>query len=72
MLQWLHVLDVHHEDISWLGLNNVERSREIVNPGEVDISHVIGRVIIADLSPSPVYTFDLDCLAVLNISNRWN
>jgi hypothetical protein len=28
--------------------------------GEVDIAHVICRVIVADLATSPIYAFDLD------------
>lgn len=37
-----------------------------MNLGKVDISHVIGAVIVANLSTSPVKTFDLDCFAILN------
>ena len=72
MLQWLYVLNVYHENVSWLGSLNVERSCEIVDSREIDISHIIGRVIVADLSSCPVYTFDLDCLAILDVADGRN
>ena len=72
VLQWLYVLNVYHENVSWLGSLNVERSCEIVDSREIDISHIIGRVIVADLSSCPVYTFDLDCLAILDVADGRN
>lgn len=70
MLQRLHILDLHHEYVSRLSSLDIERSCKVVNPGEIDISHVIGRVIIANLSSRPVHTFDLDSLPILDVANR--
>lgn len=70
MLQRLHILDLHHEYVSRLSSLDIERTGQVVNSGEIDISHVIGRVIIANLSSRPVHAFDLDSLAILDVSNR--
>ena len=34
--------------------------------GEVDIAHVIGAVVVADLPTCPIHAFDLDDFIVLN------
>lgn len=69
VLQRLHILDLHDEYVSRLSSLDIERTGQVVNSGEIDISHVIGRVIIANLSSRPVHAFDLDSLAILDVAN---
>ena len=39
---------------------------------EVHISDIVGRVVILDLSSSPVHTLDLDGLIVLDGAAEWD
>lgn len=66
MLEWLNILNLDKQDITRLRTFDLEWSREIVDSREVDILHIIGRVIVANLSTGPVYTFDLDYFSILD------
>lgn len=41
ILKGLYILDFHKQDIAWFGSLNLERTREIVNLGKVDVLHVV-------------------------------
>lgn len=60
VLEGLHVLNLHEQDIAWFRGFDVERSGEIVDLGEIYVLHIVGRVVVLDLSARPVETFDLD------------
>lgn len=62
----LHVLDLDEEDITRLGRLNLKGPGEVVHPGEIDVPHVVGAVVVADLAARPVDAFDLDDLAVFD------
>jgi hypothetical protein len=66
VLKRLHVLDVHDQDITWLGGFDLEGSGQVMNLGQIDVADVVGRVIVFDLAAGPVDTLDLDCLAVFD------
>lgn len=66
MLEWLDILDFDQEHITGLSAFNLERSGEVVDSCEVNIPHIICRVIVADLTASPVHTFNFDNLSVLD------
>ena len=62
----LHILDLDHQYITRLCGFNVKGSCQIVDLGQVDVSHVVGRVIVSNLPTSPVDAFDLNDLVVFN------
>ena len=66
MLEWLDILDLYQKHITGLSTFNLEWSGEVVDSCEVNIPHIICRVIVADLTASPVHTFNLDNLSVLD------
>jgi hypothetical protein len=39
---------------------------------QIDIADIVGRVVVLDLSSSPVDTFNLHCLAVFDCAACWN
>ena len=60
ILKGLHVLNLDEQNIAWFSSLNLKRSREVVNLGEIDIPHVVGRIIVFDLPTCPVETLDFD------------
>lgn len=62
----LHILDLHDQDVTRLGRFDLEGAGEVVHPGEIDVPHVVGAVVVADLAAGPVDAFDLDDFAVLD------
>lgn len=68
LLQWLHILDVDQQDITWLGIFDLKGSRQVVNPGEIHITHVIGGVIVSNLSSSPIDALNFDSLVVPDLA----
>jgi hypothetical protein len=51
------VRDVHYQQITGFNPINMDRTREIVNLGELDITNIVCRFIIMDLASSPVDRF---------------
>ena len=43
-----------------------------MNTGQVDVLHIVRAIIVFDLAARPVYTFDLDDLAVLDSATKWD
>ena len=66
VLERLDVHDLHQQQIAGLGALHLERPREVVDPGEVDVADVVGAVVVLDLAAGPVQALDLDRLAVLD------
>jgi hypothetical protein len=64
-------LDLYDQYIAWLCSLNVEWSSEVMDLCQVDVAHVVCRVVVADLATGPVYAFDLYNLVVLDSSVRW-
>lgn len=60
----LHILDFDAEYIARFGALDFEGSREIMHFGEINIQHVVGGVVVADLSACPVEAFDFDGFVV--------
>ena len=67
LLERLHVLDLDNEDIARLCSFDVKGTRQVVDFGEVDVLHVVRAIVVADLAPRPIDTFDLDDLAALDL-----
>lgn len=44
----LHIHNLHNQYIARLGRFNLKGTREVMNSGEIDISHIVGAVIVAD------------------------
>ena len=72
LLEWLHILDLHHEDISRLGAFHLERARQVVNLGEVDVLHIVRTVIVANLASCPIDTLHLEDLPISNFGREGN
>lgn len=53
VLEGLDVHDFHEQNIAGLGVLDVEGPREVVDLGEVDVSDVVRRVVVADLAAGP-------------------
>jgi len=66
VLHWLDVLNLNEKNVTGLGGLDLEWTSKVVDLGQVDVFHVVGAVIVADLSASPVYTLDLDDFVVLD------
>ncbi len=66
LLERLHILYLNDKNISRLRGLDFERTGQVVNLGQVDVSHIICAVVVSNLSTRPVYTFDLDNLVVLD------
>ena len=69
-LERLHVLDLDNEDISGFCAFDVKGTCQIVDLGEIDILHVVRAIVVADLSPRPIDTFDLDDLTALDLAGK--
>lgn len=67
MLEELHLLDLHHDYIAGLGAFDLERSRQVMDLCQLNISDVVGTVIIADLPSRPINALDIDNLAILDL-----
>lgn len=70
MLKRLNILNFDKQHVARLSIFNLERSAEVMNLGKVNISDIVGTVIVADLSASPVNTFDLYCLTILDFATE--
>ena len=66
MLEWLDILDLYQKHITGLSTFNLEWSGEVVDSCEVNILHIICRVIVANLATSPVHTLDFNDLSILD------
>jgi hypothetical protein len=66
MLEGLHILNFNKQDITRFGFLDLEWSREVVNLSQVDVPDIIGTVVVLDLTTSPIETFNLDRLSVLD------
>lgn len=71
-LEWLHILDLHHEDISRFGTFHLKRARQVVNLGEIDVLHIVCAVIVANLSSCPIDTLHLEDLPIFNFGREGN
>lgn len=60
MVEGLDVGDVDDEGVAGLGADNLEGACKVVDLGQVDVTYVVGAVVIADLPAGPVEAFDLD------------
>lgn len=69
ILQWLHILDVYDQNITWLSVLDLEGTCQIVDPGQVDITHIVRAIVVANLAAGPVHALDLDRLSILDRSN---
>jgi hypothetical protein len=66
VLERLYILNLDEQYVAWLGGLDFERSRQVVDLSEINVLHVVGAVIVADLATRPIQTFDLHNLAVLD------
>ncbi len=67
LLEWLHVLNLDHEDIARLGVLHLKGSTQVVDRGQVDVLHVICAVVVADLATSPVHALNLHNLSIFDL-----
>ena len=72
LLEWLHILDLHHEDISRFRAFHLKWAGQVVNLGEVDILHIVRAVIVADLPSCPIDTLHLEDLSVFDFGREGN
>jgi hypothetical protein len=66
------VLDLYQENVARLCGLDLERTSQVVDLGEIDVSNIVGTVIVSDLAASPVDAFYLHRLAVLDGSGEWH
>lgn len=67
VLERLHIHYFDEQEVAGLSALDLERARQVVDPGQVDVADIVGTVVISYLSASPIEAFDLDCLAILNL-----
>jgi hypothetical protein len=70
VLKWLYVLDVEFEDISRLGTFDLKGTGEVVDLCQVHVLHIIGAIVVANLSSCPVHALDLNAFAVFDLSSE--
>ena len=68
LLERLHVLNFHYKDISRLGAFHLKGTREVVNLGEVNVLHIVGAIVVANLPSCPVYALYLEDFSIFNFS----
>jgi len=56
VLEWLDIHYLNKEEVAWLRALNLEWPGKIVHPGQVDISDVVCRVVVANLPASPSFS----------------
>lgn len=62
----LYVLYLKNEHVARLCGLDIEWAGQIVDFSEVDVAHVVGGVVVANLAAGPVYAFDLHDFVVLD------
>lgn len=72
LLEWLHVLDLHHKDVSRFGAFHLKGTRQVVYLGEVDVLHIVRAVIVANLSSRPIYALYLKNFSIFDFSRKGN
>ena len=70
LLEGLYVLNLDDEDVSWFGVLNLERTRQVVDLGQVDVLHVICTIIVADLTSCPINAFNLNDFSILDFGSE--
>lgn len=68
--KWLQVNYLDHEHISGFRAGHLERSRQVMNLCEIDVSNIVRIIIVLDLASGPVYAFDADDFAILDCASR--
>ena len=68
----LNVLDLDEKCVARLSTLYIKWARKIVDLGQIDVLHVVGRVVVANLTSGPVDAFDLDDLSILDLTSEWN
>jgi hypothetical protein len=65
-IQGTKVENLHLEQVAWLGSRNRNRARQVMNLTQVHILDIVRRIIVLDLSSSPVDAFDFENLSFLD------
>ena len=66
LLERLHVLDFDDEDIARLCCFDFEWPAQVVHSCQINILHIIRRVVVANLAAGPIYTLDLHDFTILD------
>lgn len=69
-LKWLDVLNFDNKDVSGFSGLNLKWASQIMDSGKINILHVIGAVIIANLTSSPINALYLDNLIRFDRSSK--
>jgi hypothetical protein len=72
VMERLNVLDFYQKYIARFRCLDVEWTRQVVYPIQIDISEVIGRVVVSNLTSSPVHAFNLDHFIVGDLGRGGN
>lgn len=66
VFQRLHVLDIDEEHIAGFCAFDFEGPSEVMHLCQIDVSHIVGRIIVLNLPARPVDALDLDRLTVFD------
>lgn len=66
VLEWLNVHDLDEKNIAGLGALDLEGAAQVVHARQVNVAHIVGRVIVANLPTRPVQALDFDSLPILD------
>lgn len=69
VLKRLYVANVDYKKIARLSALDVKRAGQVVDLGQVDVADIVGAIVVANLSASPVDAFNLDSLSRLNAAD---
>lgn len=68
--KWLQVDYLDHEHISRFSTRHLERSRQVMDLCEIDVSNIVGVIVVLDLTSGPVNAFNVDYFAILDCASR--
>lgn len=54
VLERLHIHDFDQKQVPRPGALDVKGPREVMDAGEVDVLHIVGRVVVLDLAARPI------------------
>ncbi len=66
ILQGANIQNVHHHQVTWLGTFYANRAAQVMHLQQVYVTDVIGAVVVANLTTSPIHTLDAELVTGLD------
>ena len=66
------VEQVHHQQVARLGTLHADRPRQLVHRRQIDVAHVVSRIVVLDEAAGPVEGFKNEVAARAHPGGHWN